>query len=203
MEMTGRQSIAASRERVWDALTDPEMLRAAIPGCESFESTGENQYAARITNRIGPVKAGFDFSIELSDLDPPNRYVIHGKGQGGAAGFANGSARVVLEADGEGTVLEYQLSASIGGKLAQLGGRLIDGVASKLAEQFFARLGEAMEAPPQTEPEPEPAAAADNDTAADAEMTDRAGPAGWPASRILIRLATILLIAAILAYLLA
>ena len=152
MEMKARQSIAAGRQRVWAALNDPEALKAAIPGCESFARSGENQFSARITNRVGPVKASFNFIIELSNLDPPNSYVLHGKGRGGAAGFANGSARVELEADGEHTVLSYELQASVGGKLVQLGGRLIDGVAKKLAAEFFARLGEAIageEEPPQ------------------------------------------------------
>ena len=153
MEMKAQQSIAAGRRRVWDALNDPEVLKAAIPGCESFERSGENQFTARITNRIGPVKASFSFIIEMSDLDPPNSYVLHGKGQGGAAGFANGSARVSLEDDGDHTVLRYELDASVGGKLAQLGGRLIDGAASKLADQFFSRLSEEIisREPPEEE----------------------------------------------------
>ncbi len=144
MEMKGRYHIAADRQQVWDALNDPEVMKAAIPGCSSFERTGENRFAARVTNRIGPVKAGFGFVIELSDLDPPNSYVIHGKGRGGAAGFANASAKVALEADDGDTLLGYELDATVGGKLAQLGGRLVDGAAKKLADHFFARLAEAI-----------------------------------------------------------
>ena len=161
MEMKAQQSIAASRQQVWDALNDPEILKAAIPGCERFERTGDNRFSARITNRIGPVKAGFSFAIELDELDPPNSYLIQGKGQGGAAGFANGSARVTLAEEGDGTRLEYTAKASVGGKLAQLGGRLIDGAAGKLADQFFSRLSEeiASREPPAEEPaEPEAAA---------------------------------------------
>lgn len=161
MEMKAQQSIAAGRQQVWDALNDPEILRAAIPGCESFDSTGENRFSARITNRIGPVKAGFSFAIELDELDPPNSYLIKGKGQGGAAGFANGSARVTLADEGEGTRLEYTAKASVGGKLAQLGGRLIDGAANKLADQFFSRLSEEIanrEPPAEESAEPETAA---------------------------------------------
>ena len=154
MEMKARQSIAAGRRRVWDALNDPEALKAAIPGCESFERSGDNQFTARITNRIGPVKASFGFIIELSDLDPPNSYVLHGKGQGGAAGFANGSARVSLQDEGDHTVLNYELDASVGGKLAQLGGRLIDGAAKKLADEFFSRLSEEISSQESVAEEP-------------------------------------------------
>ena len=193
MEMKARQSIAAERRRVWDALNDPDALQAAIPGCESFESTGENQFTARITNRIGPVKASFSFIIELSDLDPPNSYVLHGKGRGGAAGFANGSARVSLEADGDYTTLSYELDASVGGKLAQLGGRLIDGAAKKLADEFFSRLGEVI-ASQEDAPREESAELAEAETADEPEASSR------PAARILICLGAILLLVAILFY---
>ncbi len=195
MEMKAQQSIAAGRRRVWDALNDPEALKAAIPGCESFERSGENQFTARITNRIGPVKASFGFVIELSDLDPPNSYVLHGKGQGGAAGFANGSARVSLEDDGENTVLTYELDASVGGKLAQLGGRLIDGAAKKLADEFFSRLGEVIAG----EEEETPQEAEDDEP----EAADEPEAGSRPASATLIRLGAILLIAAVLFYWLA
>lgn len=195
MEMKAQQSIAAGRRRVWDALNDPEKLKAAIPGCESFERSGENQFTARITNRIGPVKASFGFVIELSDLDPPNSYVLHGKGQGGAAGFANGSARVSLEDDGENTVLTYELDASVGGKLAQLGGRLIDGAAKKLADEFFSRLGEVIAG----EEEETPQEAEDDEP----EAADEPEAGSRPASATLIRLGAILLIAAVLFYWLA
>jgi len=189
MEMKARQRIAADRQRVWDALNDPEILRAAIPGCESFESAGENRYTARITNRIGPVKASFRFAIELSELDPPNSYVIQGKGQGGAAGFANGGARVSLEADGGDTLLNYELNASVGGKLAQLGGRLIDGAAKKLADQFFTRLGEAIA---NMEPPPEESGAAETENSADSGAESGSG------NGKLIRLGVVLLIAALI-----
>lgn len=195
MEMKAQQSIAAGRRRVWDALNDPEALKAAIPGCESFEHSGENQFTARITNRIGPVKASFGFVIELSDLDPPNSYVLHGKGQGGAAGFANGSARVSLEDDGDHTVLSYELDASVGGKLAQLGGRLIDGAAKKLADEFFSRLGEVIAG----EEEETPREAEDDEP----EAADEPEAGSRPASATLIRLGAILLIAAVLFYWLA
>lgn len=189
MEMKAQQRIAAGRQQVWEALNDPEILRAAIPGCESFESDGENRYNARITNRIGPVKASFRFAIELSELDPPNSYVIQGKGQGGAAGFANGGARVSLEDDGGDTLLNYELDASVGGKLAQLGGRLIDGAAKKLADQFFTRLGEAianMEPPPE-----EPGAA-------ETKNGTESGPESGSGTGKLVRLGVVLLIAALI-----
>ena len=193
MEMKGRQNIAAGRQQVWEALNDPEVLRAAIPGCDSFERTGDNEFNARITNRIGPVKASFGFLIELDELDPPNSYLIKGKGQGGAAGFANGGARVSLESDGDNTILIYELNASVGGKLAQLGGRLIDGAAKKLADEFFSRLGEVI-ASQEDAPQEESAELAEAETADEPDASSR------PAARILIRLGAILLLAAILFY---
>ncbi len=137
MEMIAEQSIAASRERVWAALNDTEVLKASMPGCESFEAVGENTFAARITAKVGPVKAKFKFNVELSDIDPPNSYTINGEGQGGVAGFAKGSASVMLTEDGANTILAYRVKANVGGKLAQLGARLIDGIAKKMADEFF------------------------------------------------------------------
>ena len=137
MEMNVQQAIAADREVVWKALNDPEVLKAAIPGCESLELDGDNRFNARIIAKVGPVKAKFNFKVELNDLDPPNSYTINGEGQGGAAGFAKGSARVTLQEQDGGTLLSYQVKANVGGKLAQLGSRLIDGTASKLAGEFF------------------------------------------------------------------
>ena len=195
MEMKAQQSIAAGRQQVWDALNDPEILKAAIPGCETFESTGDNQFSARITNRIGPVKASFSFNIELSELDPPNSYVIKGRGQGGAAGFANGGARVSLADDGDNTLLSYELDASVGGKLAQLGGRLIDGAAKKLADQFFTRLGEAIAA---MEP-PAPAAAESPETGDDSGGQSSAR-SSTQSSSLLLRLGAVLLVSAIVVY---
>ncbi len=137
MEMTDERRIPAPREAVWAALNDPAALRAAIPGCERFEAAGEDGYAARITAKVGPVKAGFDFDIRLSDLDPPAGCTISGEGRGGAAGFARGSATVRLREEEGETVLSYAVKAAVGGKLAQLGGRLIDGAARKIAGEFF------------------------------------------------------------------
>ena len=108
-----------------------------MPGCESFETVGENRFTARLTAKVGPVKARFNFKVSLTEVDPPNGYTINGEGQGGAAGFANGNARVSLAEEAGVTVLSYSVQARVGGKLAQLGGRLIDGAAKKLADQFF------------------------------------------------------------------
>ncbi len=137
MEMASEQRIPASREVVWTALNDTEILKAAMPGCESFESVGDNKFIAQVTAKVGPVKARFKFNVELTDIDPPNGYTIKGEGQGGAAGFAKGSATVKLTGEGSDTLLNYSVQANVGGKLAQLGSRLIDGTAKKMADEFF------------------------------------------------------------------
>jgi carbon monoxide dehydrogenase subunit G len=154
MEMTGEYRIAAPRETVWRALNDPAVLQAAIPGCESVEKLSENEFSARVVLQIGPVKAKFNGKVTLSDFDPPNGYTIAGEGQGGVAGFAKGTATVRLEADGEGTILRYSANSIVGGKIAQLGARLIDAAANKLADEFFGRFANAVAPAP-----PEPAAA--------------------------------------------
>lgn len=137
MEISEGRTIPASREAVWQALNDTEILRQAMPGCESFEEQGENEFLALITTKVGPVKAKFKFKVTLTDVDAPNGYTLNGEGQGGAAGFARGSAVVSLAEDAEGTLLNYSVKASVGGKLAQLGARLIDGTAKKMADAFF------------------------------------------------------------------
>lgn len=137
MEMNEERSIPASRGEVWQALNDPAVLQEAMPGCDQFEATGDNEYLARITAKVGPVKARFKFRILLEDIEPPVGYTLNGEGQGGAAGFAKGSARVELEESPEGTILRYSVKANVGGKLAQLGARLIDGTARKMADAFF------------------------------------------------------------------
>ena len=147
MDMTGSQRIEASREVVYAALNDVEVLKQCIPGCETVEKTSDTEMTAKVTLKIGPVKASFTGNVTLSDLDPPNGYTISGEGSGGAAGFAKGGAKVSLEADGEATILTYTVDAQIGGKLAQLGGRLIDATAKKLAGDFFEKFS-AVVAPP-------------------------------------------------------
>ena len=147
MDMTGEALIAAPRERVYEALNDVDILKQSIPGCEEIEKTSDTEMTAKVVVKVGPVKARFSGEVTLSDLDPPTGYTISGQGKGGPAGFAKGGAKVRLEASGSDTVLHYEVHAEVGGKLAQLGGRLIDGTAKKLAEQFFARFGEIVGAP--------------------------------------------------------
>ncbi len=145
MEMSGEYKIKASRQKVWDALNDPEILKQSIPGCEEIDQKSETEMSAKVTAKVGPVKAKFAGEVELTDLDPPNSYRISGEGKGGAAGFAKGGANVKLEDDGDGTLLKYEVDAQVGGKLAQLGARLIDGTAKKMASQFFENFAAAVE----------------------------------------------------------
>lgn len=147
MDMNGSQRIEASREQVYAGLNDVDVLRQCIPGCDSIEKISDTEMVAKVTLRIGPVKASFSGKVTLSDLDPPNGYVISGDGSGGMAGFAKGGAKVTLLADGDATILNYDVKAEIGGKLAQLGSRLIDGTAKKLAGDFFAKFSEVVGAP--------------------------------------------------------
>lgn len=137
MDINGEQRIPAPQSIVWEALNDPEALKASIPGCEVVEKISDTQFTARVTMAIGPVKAKFNGDVTLSDVDAPNGYTITGKGSGGAAGFGKGSARVTLTPDGDATVLRYTAQASVGGKLAQIGQRLVDSAARKMADDFF------------------------------------------------------------------
>jgi carbon monoxide dehydrogenase subunit G len=139
MEMTGEQRIPAPRQRVWEGLNDPEILKNAIPGCQTIEKVSDTEFTARVLAAVGPVKATFGGKVTLSDLDPPERYTISGEGNGGVAGFAKGSAKVNLDEEGAETVLRYAVQAHVGGKLAQIGSRLIDSVARRMADQFFTR----------------------------------------------------------------
>ncbi|MGI9449892.1 MAG: SRPBCC family protein [Geminicoccaceae bacterium] len=154
MDMTGEYRISASRDKVWAALNDPETLKASIPGCESLEKTGDDAFSAKVTAKVGPVKAKFSGDVKLSNINAPESYTISGEGKGGAAGFAKGGADVKLADDGEGgTVLTYTAKADVGGKLAQLGSRLIDGTSKKMADEFFTNLREQV-APTTEEPAP-------------------------------------------------
>ncbi len=142
MDMTGEQRIAASRQKVWAALNDVEVLRQCIPGCQSIEKQSDTDMTAKVTLQVGPVRATFTGKVTLSDLDPPNGYKISGEGSGGVAGHAKGGATVRLKEDGpNATILSYVVRADVGGKLAQVGGRLIDSTAKKLAGEFFAKFG--------------------------------------------------------------
>ena len=144
MELAQSRSIAAPPDAVWQALNDPAVLQQCIPGCESLERVSDHQWRARVALRIGPVQARFNGHVQLADLIPPSAYTLRFDGQGGAAGFASGEARVTLTPDGDATVLAYEAQAKVGGKLVQLGSRLIDGVAAKLADDFFNRLSQRL-----------------------------------------------------------
>jgi uncharacterized protein len=140
MNMQGEERIAASVDAVWAALNNPDVLKACIPGCEALEKKSDTQMTATVALRLGPVKARFTGEVQLKNLKPPHSYTIQGEGKGGIAGFAKGGADVTLTADGDGTVLAYSVNADVGGKIAQLGSRLIDSTAKKLAGQFFTNL---------------------------------------------------------------
>ena len=142
MELSGDHRIAASRQAVWNALNDPEVLKACIPGCESLTRDGDNAFDAIVQAKVGPVRAKFSGRVELSNIRPPESYTITGEGRGGTAGMAKGGADVVLEEDGDGTVLRYTVNADVGGKLAQIGSRLVKSAANKQAREFFSRFGD-------------------------------------------------------------
>jgi uncharacterized protein len=140
MSMQGEERIPASVETVWAALNDPAILKACIPGCEALERKSATQLTAIVGLRLGPVKAKFSGEVQLKNLKPPHSYTIQGEGKGGIAGFAKGGADVTLTQDGAETILAYSVNADVGGKIAQLGSRLIDSTAKKLAGQFFSNL---------------------------------------------------------------
>lgn len=144
MEMQGSRVLAVTQQQAWDALLDPEVLKACIPGCEKMEATGENQYAAAVALRIGPVAAKFNAKVGLSDVVPPQSCTITFDGQGGAAGFGKGTAQVALARKDEQCELTYDVHAQVGGKIAQVGQRLVDGVAKAMAEDFFKRFDAEM-----------------------------------------------------------
>src|SRR6266478_5041654 len=139
MEMQGERRIPAPRQRVWERPNAPETLKACIPGCESIEKISDTEFTAKVTAKVGPVKASFSGKVTLTDLHPPAGYTITGEGTGGVAGFAKGSATVALEEEGGETVLRYGAQGQVGGKLAQIGSRLIDATARKMADEFFSR----------------------------------------------------------------
>ena len=147
MTMQGEVQLNAPRETVWAKLNDPEVLKACIPGCEELTKTSDTEFQAVATAKVGPVKARFRGKVRLTDLDPPNGYKISGEGEGGVAGFAKGGATVALSPKDGGTLLTYNVEAQIGGKLAQLGQRLINGAAKKVADDFFKNFAGAVSAP--------------------------------------------------------
>jgi uncharacterized protein len=145
MQMEGSRVLAITQEQAWAALNDPEVLKASIPGCEKVEATGENRYAVVVAVKVGPLAAKFAGKIVLSDVNPPESYTLTFDGQGGAAGFGKGQAKVKLTPQGTGCELNYSATAQVGGKLAQVGQRLIDGVARSMAEDFFKRFDQEMQ----------------------------------------------------------
>lgn len=186
MKMTGEQHIAASRQRVWEALNDPEVLRQCIPGCQSLDKEGDDRFSAIAEVKIGPIGARFKGDVLLSDLDAPNGYTITGKGNGGIAGSAKGGAKVRLsDAAGGGTTVSYDVDAEVGGRMAQLGGPIIDATAKQLAGKFFAKFGEVVSG--QAAAVAAPAAAAVSSAATPvasaapvAVRTVSAAPGGFP-----------------------
>ena len=192
MDMKGEYRIAAPREKVWDALNDPEVLKQCIAGCEELDKTSDIEFSARVHTRIGPVSAKFTGKVELSEIDPPNGYRISGEGQGGVAGFAKGGATVKLTEDGSETLLEYEANATVGGKLAQIGSRLIDATARKMADEFFGKfaeaVGEATEATEEVE--------AETQTTEATQTTPSSGltPAVWVGGLVVIAVVVLIIV---------
>ncbi|MEM8789279.1 MAG: carbon monoxide dehydrogenase subunit G [Pseudomonadota bacterium] len=147
MQMTDMKEIAASPDIVWAALLDPEVLKACVPGCQELTGSAEDGFEATVVQKVGPVKATFKGAVRIEDMAAPESLTLVGEGKGGAAGFAKGAAKVRLEPAGTGTALHYEVEAKVGGKLAQLGSRIIDGFAKKMADQFFTRFRETVEGP--------------------------------------------------------
>ena len=197
MDMTGEFRLAAPRDVVWKALNDPEVLKQSIPGCEEIVKQSDTEMTAKVAAKVGPVSARFSGKVTLSDLDPPNGYTISGEGQGGVAGFAKGGAKVALKEDAGGTLLSYTVQAQVGGKLAQIGSRLIDATARKMADEFFTRFQTAVAA---AAPAPAAAAAATGPTpvpppaAPQLAPTPAAGKRVSPAIWVAILTAVVLLL---------
>ena len=167
MQMSDTREIAAPPEVVWAAILNPDVLKECVPGCTEMTGSPEDGFEATVVQKVGPVKATFKGQVEVSDMNEPHSLTLSGSGKGGAAGHAKGSAKVQLEPSDTGTKLTYDVDASVGGKLAQLGSRIIDGFAKKMADQFFTRLQEAIEGP------------ADADEAEPAETNDGEKKKGW------------------------
>lgn len=147
MDISGEFEIPANRQQVWDALNDSETLARCMPGCESIEKISETEFTAKMRSKIGPVKARFDTRITLSNLDPPQSYTISGEGKGGPAGFGKGSAHVTLREVGDKTILSYTAEMQVGGKLAQVGSRLVGGAVRKIADDFFGKFAQVVVEP--------------------------------------------------------
>jgi carbon monoxide dehydrogenase subunit G len=156
MEMNGSRTVPVDIETTWRALNDPEVLKACIAGCESVERVSDHEYRMAMTARVGPVSARFTGRIVMTDVVAPTSYTLRFEGEGGAAGFAKGEARVALADNNPGTRVDYQAKAQVGGKLAQIGSRLIDGAAAKVADDFFARFADRLGGPPAADAVPVP-----------------------------------------------
>ena len=195
MEIAGEQLIPAPQSAVWKELNEPETLKACIPGCEVIEAVSENEFRIEMMAVVGPVRARFKGTLKIGDVEPPERYVLSFEGSGGAAGFAKGGAQVSLVADDETTRLAYRATAQIGGKLAQVGSRLVDGVAKKMAEEFFARFNARFAAKA-------PAAAPEEPGIVDATPAGKQGEA--PRSRVgwMVAVVALLIVAGWIVYLL-
>jgi carbon monoxide dehydrogenase subunit G len=182
MELNGEQLIPASQQRTWNSLNDPEVLKACIPGCETLEKTEDGGFTATLALRIGPVSAKFKGKLTLSDVQPPDRYTMHFDGQGGMAGFGKGSAQVQLTPAEGGTRLSYAAKAQVGGKLAQVGSRLVDAAAGKITNDFFAAFNARVQADAAAagEPVPAPPGAADSGSVVPPDPTTATGGAGLP-----------------------
>jgi carbon monoxide dehydrogenase subunit G len=180
MKMTGEQRIAAPRQKVWEGLNDPAVLRQCIPGCQSLEQEADGRLQGVVGVKIGPIGARFSGAVTLSELDPPNGYTITGEGQGGTVGSAKGGAKVRLADDGAGTLLTYEVEAQVGGRLAQLGGPIIDATAKQLAGKFFEQFSTVLAGPAPAEAAPTKIGApAMAPAAAAAPAVARGFPAAW------------------------
>lgn len=194
MQQSGEYRIRADRETVWQALNDPELLGECIAGCQSVSKIDDEHFDVAVKAKIGPVSAIFKAALELSDINPPESYVINGSAKGGAAGFAKGSAQVSLEEDGDFTVLRYGVEANVGGKLAQVGSRLVEGASRKMADDFFAAFS--LKLDPESVP-----ADAQGDTTTGEEASKGGGEAYEGSGQLKIWLIAfgVLILAAILA----
>ena len=182
MEMTGEYKIAAPRSKVWEALNDPETLAKCIPGCQELNKDSDTELSATVKSKVGPVSATFTGKVTISDIDPPNGYRISGEGSGGVAGFAKGGAEVKLADDGDDTVLTYVADAQVGGKLAQIGSRLIDSTAKKMAKEFFGKFAEEVaDTAPESSEEDDAAATTSTEpqTSSTAASAGGISPAIW------------------------
>ena len=205
MEMTGEYKIPAARDKVWDALNDPEILAKCIPGCQELNKDSETELSATVKSKVGPVSATFKGKVSLSEIDPPNGYRISGEGSGGVAGFAKGGAEVKLAEDGDGTVLTYVADAQVGGKLAQIGSRLIDSTAKKMANEFFGKFAEevggstegatAAAELPAAEPAGAPKPASDPATTVPESNGSGISPAIWAGGLIAVVVVVLLIVA--------